>query len=106
MHPYKKSNWPTESRHKRGYGYAWEKTRRLVLARDYGLCQCEQCKGGRLKVTLATEVHHIKPRAEGGTDALSNLQAIAKDCHKRETAAQQNRILKPKLKIGPDGFPI
>jgi 5-methylcytosine-specific restriction endonuclease McrA len=39
-----KSNWPTESRHKRGYGAEWDKVRKLVLERNEHLCQCRHCK--------------------------------------------------------------
>ena len=38
-----RSNWPTESRHKRGYGAEWDKLRLLVLRRDNGLCKCSHC---------------------------------------------------------------
>ena len=100
-----KSNWSTVSRHKRGYSSAWDKIRVIVLQRDNGLCQCEECQGGKVRLTLANEVHHILSKAKGGTDDLSNLQAINKECHKRETAADQGRILKPKVTIGMDGWP-
>ena len=86
-----KSNWSTESRHKRGYGSAWDKIRVIVLKRDNGLCQCAECQGGKVRLTLANEVHHIIPKAKGGTDDLSNLQAINKECHMRETAADQGQ---------------
>lgn len=102
----KKSNWSTESRHNRDYGAAWDKIRVIVLKRDNGLCQCDECQGGKIRLTLANEVHHIIPKAKGGTDDLSNLQAINKECHKRETAADQGRTLKPKVTIGVDGWPI
>ncbi len=68
-----KSNWSTESRHKRGYGSALDKIRVIVLKRDNGLCQCDECQGGKVRLTLANEVHHIIPKAKGGTDDLSNL---------------------------------
>ena len=100
-----KSNWPTSSRHERGYGAEWDKLRLQVLRRDNGLCQCSHCKGGQVAVKIATEVHHIKAKADGGTDSMDNLQAINKDCHKREDAANQGRTLKPRLVIGLDGYP-
>lgn len=98
--------WSTVSRHKRGYGTAWDKLRLIVLKRDNGLCQCDECQGGKLRLRVATEVHHIKPKSIGGQDDLSNLQSINKECHKRETAKQQGRKLKPKVRIGLDGWPI
>lgn len=109
----KKSGWPTTSRHERGYGNAWDRLRLQILRRDCGICQCAECKAAGL-VTLATEVHHIKSKAECArlrwtqeqTDHPSNLAAINKDCHKRETAAEQGRELKVRPTIGLDGFPI
>ena|SRR3989304_2858843 len=100
-----KSNWPTTSRHLRGYGNNWDKLRVQILKRDCGLCQCNECKANKL-VTNATEVHHIKAKADGGTDHPDNLQAINTECHKRITAAEQGRTLKPKQVIGADGYPI
>jgi len=100
-----KSNWPTTSRHTRGYGSSWDKLRIVILKRDNGLCQCNECQGGKVRLTAANEVHHIISKAKGGTDDTDNLQAVNKDCHKRITAAEQGRTLKPKIKIGIDGWP-
>ena len=100
-----KSNWPTTSRHLRGYGSKWDKIRREVLKRDKGLCRCDQCKGGDIRLLPATEVHHIISKAKGGTDDLSNLQAINKECHKRETMKDQGKTYKPRVEIGLDGWP-
>ena len=74
------------SRHERGYGAQWDKIRIEVLKRDYGLCQ--PCmKVGRIH--LAQEVDHIISKAEGGTDDMDNLQAIATECHRVKTAADR-----------------
>ncbi len=85
------------SRHERGLGTVWDKLRLVILRRDNGLCQCDQCKGGEIggKLTPASEVHHIVGRAKarrmGWTqeqiDDPSNLAAINRECHKRATAA-------------------
>lgn len=76
------------SRQDRGYGAEWEKLRKRILSRDKGLCQ--PCmKSGR--VSVAKHVDHIKPKAEGGTDADENLQAICIECHKVKTAAEALR---------------
>jgi len=70
------------SRHERGYGWAWDKLRQQILERDCGLCQpCAQA--GR--VTAAAAVDHKVPKAQGGTDAEANLQAICDPCHKVKT---------------------
>ncbi|MCP4074432.1 MAG: HNH endonuclease [Hyphomicrobiales bacterium] len=81
-HKAPKHNWKPDSvrgdRHKRGYGKEWDRIRKQVLIRDGELCQ--PCwKAGR--VTRATQVDHVIPKTEGGTDELSNLQSICKACH-------------------------
>ena len=109
----KKSGWPTTSRHARGYGNDWDKTRKEVLRRDNGLCQCSECQGGKVRTLVATEVHHVVSKAKARqlgwskeqTESMNNLISINEDCHKRETAAENGYQLKPKIKIGEDGWP-
>ena len=92
------------SRHERGYGSQWVKTRARVLQRDGHLCQPCKAKG---RPTPATQVDHIMPKAKGGTEDDDNLQAICCDCHdaktKIESAEAQGRKVRPK--IGLDGWP-
>lgn len=95
--------WSRESRHARGYGTAWDKLRKRILERDFYLCHCPECLGGKKRVTAATEVDHITPKAQGGTDDESNLRAVNKECHKRLT--QEQKGFKPRRRIGPDGWP-
>lgn len=86
----------------RGYGTEWRKLRKLVLKRASYLCQCSECKRhGRVRI--ATEVDHIVPKFKGGTDELSNLQAINRDCHKSKTKVETGA--RPKQVIGVDGWP-
>jgi 5-methylcytosine-specific restriction protein A len=73
------------NRHARGYGNAWVKRRERILLRDCGLCQ--PCKRAG-HVTIATEVDHVVPKAQGGSDEDSNLQSICKACHKDKTARE------------------
>lgn len=99
-----KRTWTPDSergnRHRRGYGTAWDKLRLQKLA-DQPLC--EPCKRvGR--VTAATAVDHIKPKAKGGTDDWDNLQSICESCHKAKTSRDQGH--KPRREIGPDGEPL
>lgn len=105
--------WSKLSRQARGYGAAWDRVRKIVLARDCGLCQCSHCKAaGAIKI--ATEVDHVVSKAKAAgmkwsaerVDHPSNLQAINSDCHKRKTEEEQGKRLRPKVKIGLDGFPI
>lgn len=78
--------WSKQSRHERGYGYAWTKARERILKRDGYLCQpCLQ----RDRPTPATQVDHVTPKAKGGTDGDENLQAICADCHKAKTEAER-----------------
>lgn len=72
----------------RGYGATWQKMRIRVMQRDSGLCQSCLAAG---RVIVATEVDHIIPKFEGGTDADDNLQAICVACHKAKTAAESLR---------------
>jgi 5-methylcytosine-specific restriction protein A len=103
--------WSKESRHKRGYGTAWDKIRERILKRDEGMCQCTDCKGIKRS---ANEVDHIVSKAkakrlgwsQARIDAESNLQAINHDCHIKKSAEEQGQALKPKVKIGLDGWPI
>ena len=68
-------------------GNSWEAIRRRILARDRGVCQCEECK--RLgRVRLAHEVDHVVPLDQGGSNGDANLQAINWDCHKAKTEAE------------------
>ncbi len=107
-------SWPTTSRQSRGYDAAWDKLRLTILKRDCYLCQCNECKGGKVRVTPANEVHHIVSKAEGKVkgwardkmDAPDNLQSINKECHKRETLAEQGKQITPAVSIGLDGWPV
>lgn len=79
------TRYPKGTRQERGYGKAWQYLRKVILIRDSGWCQ--PClKIGRL--SLATEVDHITPKALGGEDEYDNLQAICKQCHMRKTAQE------------------
>ncbi|WP_444942725.1 HNH endonuclease [Microbulbifer sp. ZKSA006] len=69
----------------RGYGPAWRRLRKPVIARDKGLCQICLLTG---VATIGTHVDHITPKSQGGTDELSNLQLLCKPCHQRKTAQE------------------
>ena len=96
-------NWGQRNRHALGYGSAWDRLRAVVLRRDGYLCQCAVCKStGRVR--LASQVDHIIPKAKGGTDALSNLQAIHAECHVIKSMIDQGAT--PRKRIGVDGWPL
>lgn len=90
----------TKSTSERGYGWAWQKLRKHILARDNGLC-CACTKAG--KVTLAVDVDHIVNKAAGGDDSESNLQSLCSPCHRAKTARESGGVLRPA--VGLDGWP-
>lgn len=94
--------WSNESRHKRGYGAAWDKIRKTILERDKHMCQPCLRKG---RPEIGNQVDHIKPKASGGTDDPDNLEAICGPCHKAKTARDNDKHYKPKLTTGIDGWP-
>lgn len=95
------------SRQSRGYGRQWEKLRAHILDRDHHLCQPCKAKG---HITPASQVDHITPKAEGGTDDPANLQAICIPCHSAKTAEEaaraQGRKVRRKLEFDAAGFPV
>ncbi|PCB15204.1 HNH endonuclease [Pseudomonas aeruginosa] len=67
-------------------GRPWRRKRERILKRDGYMCQCPECKGMK---RIATEVDHIIPLSQDGTDDDSNLMAIAGyPCHARKTARE------------------
>lgn len=91
--PKPKTNWSKWQAKKgtttqRGYGYAWEQTKKRIKARDKNLCQT--CyRNDRL--TEAFAVDHITPKEQGGSDIDSNLECICHPCHKHKTASERLR---------------
>lgn len=93
--------WHRTSSTERGYGAAWRRQRRLAIVRDRGLCVPCLRQG---RTTAFAAVDHIKPRTQGGTDALDNLECICRDCHVFKTQGESNgKNVRP---IGLDGWPI
>ncbi len=45
--------------------------------------KCEKCKNEFLKEELT--VDHIKPKCEGGSNTLDNLQLLCEPCHRKKT---------------------
>jgi 5-methylcytosine-specific restriction protein A len=68
----------------RGYGAKWRKLRAFVLAREP---LCRRCLANG-RTTPATEVDHVKPKEQGGTDDSANLQGLCHQCHSIKTATE------------------
>lgn len=72
----------------RGYGWDWSRKRKRVLRRDGYICKALiECNG----LARATEVDHVVPKFEGGTDSDDNLQAICTPCHREKTRREALR---------------
>lgn len=71
-------------------GRPWRRKRERILKRDGYMCQCAECKGMK---RVATEVDHIIPLSQGGTDDDSNLMAIAGyPCHARRRQGSRRHL--------------
>lgn len=88
------------SRHERGYGSEWVKTRKRILARDNGMCVPCLAAG---RVTVATAVDHIINKERGGTDDDVNLQSICKPCHDIKTIGEHGGTVRHPTAL--DGTP-
>ena len=56
-----------------------------------------------------TELDHVQPlKANGGKgeDVPENRQGLCDECHARKTAKDMGREYRPKVVIGPDGWPL
>jgi 5-methylcytosine-specific restriction protein A len=94
---WKQTKTPTQ----RGYGAGWQRLRKVVIQRDRGLCQL--CKAQGI-VRAGTDVDHIQAKADGGTDALTNLRLLCASCHRRVTA-RGNDDIGPEPGCDARGFP-
>lgn len=83
--------------YQRGDMYGFQNLKQYVLHRDKYTCQI--CKK-KTKNNVELHVHHIKFRANGGTDTKNNLITLCKPCHdklhKRKNAQAHSLKLKPK----------
>lgn len=68
-----------------GYGRPWrDGPRAQVLAEE---ATCRRC-GAAFDANNRPHVDHIRPRAQGGSDARENLEALCESCHNRKTATE------------------
>jgi 5-methylcytosine-specific restriction protein A len=80
----------------------WERTRRRIMLRDFGLCQ-EHLRQG--EPFPGNHVDHINPKAKGGGDEDSNLQTLCAACHKRKTIEENGGTFVQRNPVGVDGIP-
>ena len=85
---------------KRTTGRKWQRIREQVLLEE-PLCRPCDTAG---RVTSSTQVDHIKPIADGGTDERRNLQGICIPCHEEKTARENGYTMKKPIDI--DGFAV
>jgi 5-methylcytosine-specific restriction endonuclease McrA len=75
----------------------WDKRRLSIVKKSNFKCLvCEQW----LKAEDQIELHHIKPKQLGGSDAKSNLIALHKQCHKQVTHTKSKELLARFKRIG------
>lgn len=89
------------SANERGYGPQWKRIRKLALERDKHLCQDCRDKG---RIAPADQVDHIIPKAQGGTDDLSNLRSLCREHHDDKSNRDMGRRVKQRF--GEDGWPV
>jgi 5-methylcytosine-specific restriction protein A len=73
----------------RGYNAAWQRLRLMTL-RAHPLC-ADPFRVHVASPALASEVDHIRPLADGGTNDAHNLQCLCKSCHSRKTREDMQR---------------
>lgn len=74
----------------RGYGAPWRKLRAQFLARHPVCVDPDHRHPGQVRA--ATDVDHITPRSQGGSDDPTNLQPLCHACHSAKTLREQGRI--------------
>ena len=74
--------------------YNYNNVRSYLMSREQGKCQfCGESFEGR-----SAHIHHIIPRSKGGTDRVSNLAILHKECHEKiHRENLLNSLSKPKL---------
>ena len=65
--------------YQKGDLYGYNNVRSYLMAREQGKCQF--CGGDF--IGRSAHIHHIIPRSEGGTDRVSNLALLHKECHEK-----------------------
>jgi len=83
-----------------GYGAHWRRLRMYVLVRQPLCADPFGHHAADNRLVPASQVDHIVPRADGGTDAEDNLQALCETCHARKTALHDGGFGRVKRQMG------
>lgn len=75
---------------------------REAYFRVHPLCVRCQAKG---HVTPATDLDHVRPLHQGGTDTEDNRQGLCAPCHIEKSKTERGHEYRPKVTIGLDGYP-
>jgi 5-methylcytosine-specific restriction protein A len=51
------------------------------------------------RVTLGTDVDHVRPLAKGGADDETNLQTLCSECHQAKSIRDSGHTPKPKTRV-------
>ncbi len=73
----------------RGYDAKWRRLRKMYL-RAHPICT-DPFKDHSKQLVVATEVDHVIPISDGGTDDWDNLQGLCKPCHSKKGAKDGHR---------------
>lgn len=88
-------NWQQSDQHRgsaaeRGYDHHWTKLRNAFIKVNP---LCAHCLI-QDRVTLAAEIDHIRPLAQGGARLdPDNLQALCRSCHSLKTATDRQNCI-------------
>ena len=82
--------WSTSNR-KATLPRGWEKTQSRILARDGYRCTAIRTDTNRRCNERATDVDHIVPNFEGGSEDDSNLASLCSYHHGRKSSAEGGR---------------
>ncbi len=78
-----------ESASRRGYDARWRRLRVMFLRRHPLCADPFQVHGG--SPVPATDVDHVQPLRDGGSNRIDNLQQLCHSCHSRKTAEDVGR---------------
>jgi 5-methylcytosine-specific restriction endonuclease McrA len=95
-HSQGRAPWTTKKRSKKtrtDYPDNWDDVKRRVKLRDrHACCKCGITAEGARARGINLEVDHIIRLADGGTNALINLQTLCSNCHKNRLNHRHLRI--------------